>query len=336
MKTVFLRMIPLLILLAALFWGCVSERPALGEEDRDFRADMRALVARIGAYARAGTPGFLVIPQNGLPILTMDGSPGGRIATRYVKAIDGVTQESLFFGFGGMDEPTPERERRFLTSYADLARRSGLPVLVTNYCRSRDKVDRSYALGRERGYISFAADSRNLDRIPTHPNPPFRHHCRKLASLAEAENYLYHLDLSSYPSKNAFVNAVRKTDYDVVVTDAYYQGDVPFSRREIAALKRKSCGGNRLVLAYLSIGEAEDYRPYWRPYWKAVPPAWLGEENPDWPGNYKVRYWMEDWQRILFGDPASCLDHILDVGFDGVVLDIIDAYDHFERKVRGG
>jgi cysteinyl-tRNA synthetase len=62
------------------------------------------------------------------------------------------------------------------------------------------------------------------------------------------------------------------------------------------------------------------------------PPAWIEEENPDWPGNYKVRYWMEEWQRILMGRDDSCLDRIMDAGFDGVYLDIIDAFWYFEAK----
>ena len=46
-----------------------------------------------------------------------------------------------------------------------------------------------------------------------------------------------------------------------------------------------------MVLAYLSIGEAEDYRGYWDPSWvdasgvpiPGVAPAWLGAENPECP-----------------------------------------------------
>ena len=136
------------------------------------------------------------------------------------------------------------------------------------------------------------------------------------------------------PRKNAFVDAVRETLYDVVITDPYFLGDVPFTWREVKALKRKPCGGNRFVLAYLSIGEAEDYRPYWNPSWKRIPPPWLEKENEDWPGNYKVRYWMEEWQKILLGGEGSCLDRIVEAGFDGVVLDIIDAFYYFEEKVR--
>ena len=53
--------------------------------------------------------------------------------------------------------------------------------------------------------------------------------------------------------------------------------------------------------------------------------------SPDWEGNYKVRYWEEDWQAIIYGDADSYLQKILDAGFDGVYLDIIDAFEYFER-----
>ena len=62
-------------------------------------------------------------------------------------------------------------------------------------------------------------------------------------------------------------------------------------------MQRKPDGGARIVLAYLSIGEAEDYRSYWQRDWSVSPPAWLGAENPDWPGNYAVNYWDEAGRR---------------------------------------
>ena len=65
--------------------------------------------------------------------------------------------------------------------------------------------------------------------------------------------------------------------------------------------------------------------------WKSSPPSWLAGENPDWPGNYKVRYWNTDWQKIIFGEGDSYLGLILDAGFDGVYLDIIDAFEYFEN-----
>lgn len=31
------------------------------------------------------------------------------------------------------------------------------------------------------------------------------------------------------------------------------------------------------------------------------------EENPEWRGNYKVRYWDNDWQNIIYGKDNSYL-----------------------------
>ncbi|MDP8257396.1 MAG: endo alpha-1,4 polygalactosaminidase [Candidatus Alcyoniella australis] len=115
--------------------------------------------------------------------------------------------------------------------------------------------------------------------------------------------------------------------FDLAVID-YSQGGEEsgeWSPEQIADL-RASAGGDKLALAYLSIGEAEDYRFYWDQDWLDQPPDWLGPENPDWTGNYKVRYWMDGWQRLILGQNGY-LERIMDMGFDGVYLDIIDAYE---------
>ncbi|NPA44475.1 MAG: hypothetical protein GXO49_02970, partial [Chlorobi bacterium] len=83
---------------------------------------------------------------------------------------------------------------------------------------------------------------------------------------------------------------------------------------------------------YMSIGEAENYRYYWQEEWNTNKPEWLDKENPDWEGNYKVWYWNKDWQNIIYGNDNSYLKKILDAGFDGVYLDIIDAFEYYEEN----
>jgi cysteinyl-tRNA synthetase len=39
---------------------------------------------------------------------------------------------------------------------------------------------------------------------------------------------------------------------------------------------------------------------------------------------------MKEWQDIIFGDADGYLDRIMNAGFDGVYLDIIDAFEYFE------
>ena len=50
-------------------------------------------------------------------------------------------------------------------------------------------------------------------------------------------------------------------------------------------------------------------------------------ENHEWKGNFRVRYWRKDWQTIIF----SYLEIIINQGFDGVYLDIVDGYEFFEK-----
>ena len=75
------------------------------------------------------------------------------------------------------------------------------------------------------------------------------------------------------------------------------------------------------MLAYMNIGEAEDYRFYWQDGWRPGNPTWLDAENPDWPGNYEVYHWDPGWQAII----SAYTDRLLSAGFDGAYLDIIDA-----------
>ena len=85
-----------------------------------------------------------------------------------------------------------------------------------------------------------------------------------------------------------------------------------------------------MVVCYMSIGEAEDYRYYWQNSWQTDRPEWLDRENPDWEGNYKVKYWYPAWQNIIFGNDESYTKRILDAGFDGAYLDLIDAFEYYE------
>lgn len=130
------------------------------------------------------------------------------------------------------------------------------------------------------------------------------------------------------------VSAIANSSYDMVIIDYSTAGDDSgqFTREQVTTMK---ANGKKLV-AYISIGEAENYRFFWNSAWDAnndgVPdagaPAWLGPGNPDWPGSYKVRFWMAEWKTIVY----AYLDRIIDSGFDGVYLDIIDAYEYWTTQ----
>ncbi len=313
------------ILLAALIISCTSSPDS--DYDPYYRQEMREFVQSISAYAEAVSSGFIVIPQNGQEILTENGESDGPAASEYIASIDGIGREDLFYGYDNDDEATPAGERDYMLGFTDRAESEGLAVLTTDYCWTSAKVSDSYLQNNSRGYISFAALDRELNTIPG--AVPYGIHTDNISDLTQAKNFLYLLNLEGYSSVDDYISALGATDYDVLIIDAFYDGTI-LTSSQVNALGTKGSGGSRLVIAYMSIGEAEDYRYYWQSSWNSTPPDWLAGENPDWPGNYKVKYWDSDWQGVIFGSSSGYLDKILAAGFDGVYLDIIDAFEYFE------
>jgi cysteinyl-tRNA synthetase len=136
----------------------------------------------------------------------------------------------------------------------------------------------------------------------------------------------------AYQLQGADPSEIAASPFDLVVIDYSRDGTGTGAHTldDVQSMRRKADGGRRVVLSYMSIGEAEDYRYYWDAKWKTKPPAWLDKENPDWPGNYKVRYWSPEWRALIFGTPDAYLDKIIAARFDGVYLDIIDAFEYYE------
>ena len=133
-------------------------------------------------------------------------------------------------------------------------------------------------------------------------------------------------------SQAAAVKKLAQSDRDMIVIDATYDGTSRWTRRDLDAVRAGKPG--RKVICYLSIGEAEDYRSYWKSAWDAdrdgspdaKAPKFLAAENPDWEGNYKVKYWDQQWQGIILEE----VQRIVAQGFDGVYLDIVDGFEFFE------
>ena len=300
------------------------------EIDPVYRQRMREFVTAISQYARSYESGFIVIPQNGIEIITDDGESNGPLNNAYMQAIDGHGQEDLFYGYNNDNEPTPEADADYLQSFLDVSKAAGKIILVTDYCSDRELMEDSYATNSSKGYISFAADHRELDNIPSYPSQPYNSNSGNVITLAQVKNFLSLINPVNYASKEEFINAVVQTNFDMLIMDLYFDENTSFDPAEINQIRSKANGGKRLVVCYMSIGEAEDYRYYWQSSWEENKPVWLDGENPDWEGNYKVRYWEKEWQNIIFGNDGSYTKKILDAGFDGVYLDIIEAYEYYE------
>ncbi|KAA2244815.1 hypothetical protein F0L74_02285 [Chitinophaga agrisoli] len=293
----------------------------------DYREEMRNFVTGISQYAKTTNPQFLIIPQNGIELITTNGESNGTLAQSYIQAIDAVGQEDLYYGYTDDNVPTPAADNAYLRAFLDRIKNSK-QVLVTDYC-AQANGDASYAINNTNGYISFAANHRELDNIP---GPPYNANADDITDLKLARNFLYLINPQHYASKAAFINAVSATNYDVIIMDQFLDAGRPFTAADIDRLKRKANGGKRLVISYLSIGEAEVYRYYWQTNWDEDNPFFINAQDPAWPGNYFVDYWTPAWQDIIYGNDSSYVKKIVDSHFDGAYLDLIDAFDYFENR----
>jgi cysteinyl-tRNA synthetase len=126
------------------------------------------------------------------------------------------------------------------------------------------------------------------------------------------------------------VSRVVASPYDLVVFDYVpsRQGSSDFPMADVVR-RLQHAPHPKVVLAYVDIGEAEDYRTYWRRGWRPGAPDWIVATDPDgWSGNFPVAYWRPEWRRIWLG-AHGLLPAIVAAGFDGIYLDWIEAYsDH--------
>ena len=297
----------------------------------DYEQEMRTFIQDISAYARQQTPGFLIVPQDGLTLLTSNGDSTGTPVASYLQAINGVGQEEVYFGYDNNDDvTTPTNIRNQYLRMCRVAKNNGKKVLVTDYATTKAKIDSSYSYNFKNGFISYAATHRELDNFAL--TTPYNSNTGNVATLDSAKNFLYLINPQTYTSKSKFLSDLDATNFDVFIIDASFNDDSnPLTAADVQALKTKPNGSKRIVLAYMSIGQAEDYRWYWQKSWLTNPPAWLvTAADPDWQGDYNVRYWMPEWKAIIYGNPSSYTQKLLNAGFDGAYLDLYD-YQYWEN-----
>ena len=149
--------------------------------------------------------------------------------------------------------------------------------------------------------------------------------------LAAVDQWLYLIDVDLEPET---VDKIVSSTYDMVVLDFIpsEENNTDYPMSEVVA-RLHDAPHPKLVLAYIDIGEAEDYRTYWQPGWGIGDPEWIVGSDPDgWEGNYPVAYWNDEFQGIWLVEDGY-MQNIVDIGFDGVYLDWVEAYSD-ENVIR--
>jgi cysteinyl-tRNA synthetase, unknown class len=184
-------------------------------------------------------------------------------------------------------------------------------------------------------------------------------------NLADVQYWGYQIQgICDAGAADALVNS----DYDMLViepsrTDWSYEAGVDTCEARlfdtaglvsrIKSSKASDGAHRKLAIAYIDIGQAEDWRWYWRGGGWTIEecddsgctgplpadwPSWIVARDPDgWGGNYPVAFWDSDWKDlVIYGqdtgthpdrDYGSILDEVIRDGFDGIYLDWVEAFE---------
>jgi len=153
-------------------------------------------------------------------------------------------------------------------------------------------------------------------------------------TLGAATTWMYQIQGLN---EDGAVAALAVTDYPLLVLEPGHNfSESPYDTEAmVATLRTTPQGGERLLLAYVDIGQAEDYRDYWDTSWVAPTtcangdPEWLLAPDGDgWSGNYVVAYWDPAWKQQWLGDDGIVAE-LATMGFDGIYLDWVEAWDDY-------
>jgi endo-alpha-1,4-polygalactosaminidase (GH114 family) len=321
----------------------VPETPL--EQIPNHRQYMRDIVIELSVYAKKRNPKFAVLVRNAPELLIKerreqqwelardpDGADSGKytalgsVNRPYLKAIDGMLLDGAFCGHDAYDKPTDDALTLPLKQAADSLAKEGRRILSIDYCRDRKQVAsvaKKTAALKALSYIDQDGDKR-LGRIPKgHPAGENADH---ITNLTAAKTLLPMMRSDSYGSRDDWVQALLATNYDVMLLDGFWRGSESLTFADMKALKFKTVGSQRLVLANLQLGRAVDTRHYWKREWEVGNPSWLFAHDPDNDAQMVVEYWNPEWKEII----GTYLKGLIDLGYDGVVLDGLDAYLPFE------
>ncbi|WP_339014121.1 endo alpha-1,4 polygalactosaminidase [Fusobacterium animalis] len=265
----------------------------------------------------------IIITQNGNELYFKN----GKVDNNFFNVTNGTTQESLYYGdVLRFNVPTSKGLKNELLELTVPIRKKGKPVFIINYGKGKKKREFLKKEDLKTKFVSELLPSFNADKLYETIED---YNDEDVYSLNEVKNFLCLLNPEKFSSIDGYYQTLKNTNYDLLLIEVSYN-NVFFTKEQIEELKIKHNGGKRLVIAYLSIGEAENYRFYWKKKWNKKKPNWIVKENENWEGNCIVKYWSPEWKSII-KEYQKKLDEI---GVDGYLLDTVDTYQYFEENYK--
>lgn len=300
----------------------------------NLREEMRKFIQSISRYARRQKPNFAIIVQDGLEMLVKrDDVEENRVspARTYMRSIDGILAQGLFYDIKSPGKPPPPDRQRGLLNRVAFAQKNGLRVFTLDFGEGKAIIDSALQQSSKLGYISLVSNEAfpDISRLPTYPRRPISENPNSIVSLSQVKNFAIISNSQSFGREDQFALKMHDNNFDMVIVNVFH-GRKPLSRQAVETLKYKKLGAKRLVLAQMDIGSAASYAYYWKDNWREGSPSWINAPVREDPDRYNVEFWREAWQQVISGSPNSYVYGLIAQGFDGVVLTGVEAFKFFE------
>jgi len=309
MKTIKLITVIIIIL---VFNSCSKEK-----RSNKAGKKMQEFVINISKYARNFDSDFIIIPQNGPELVYNDLDNANGLNPIYINACSGLGNEEIFYN-GSLD----------LNDYSlNILReaKTSLKILNSDYLSYDYNIADDIKRNANEGFLCFPRCSTNYyyNQIP---DSVINENTNDITTLNDAQNYLYAIGINGeFPTKDSLINTLKNTNFDIILIDLFFN-DIELTKKDVEQLKIKANGGKRLVISYMNIGSAENYRYYWKDSWRLHHPLWLKKPYEGYEDEIWVKFWKQDWQDIILGNDNSYTKKIINASFDGVYLDNVEAY----------
>lgn len=293
----------------------------------DSSKEMRNLIKNVSDHIKQKDSSKFVVFQNGLNLITKDGNENGEIDKDLVDRIDGVAQESLYFGAGEYGKKTEKESTAKFLNFINLIK-STKGVFTINFTNNQSDIDFTYKRATEDNVINFTNDSKSYspDNVPTYPFKLDQENSNNINTLKDVKNFLVLTNLEKFKTKEEFIAKMQSTNYDLLIIPSDFKG-IYFTKSEVDSLKVKNNKATRLVLARVNLATVKDSDIYWQQAWNYQKPDFIMALISQ--SQYLVRFWGSDWKDIVIYNNDSVVNKALDINFNGVYLFNTEAYQLF-------
>lgn len=314
----------------------------------NYRDKLRENVITLSNYAKSRHPGFQIIVHGGQDLLTrslwefhLDGylkarnsgqnvedpaflsylkqtSPefeplvGGRSA-EYLQSIDAIAVNNHYCG---------------QTTISPLIEQNKLRLVSIDYCPSGKTYDTAITTSvKDKALLyAFLHPDKAFKKVAA--QPIINENAENIFDVRSAKNISFLLNDELYADKNDFIEAVRASNYDIIVIEPYFHDRHPFTPQDINAMQYKKNGTRRQLLARFSVSEVKDTDYYWQNSWKIGTPNWLVRASFTEPHGVITRYWNDTWKNYM----SRYFQGVVNSGYDGAFLTGLENHRYFEKQ----